>query len=234
MMITEAIILAGGLGTRLRDTVPGLPKSMAPVAGQPFLKYVIAYYRKQGIEKFIFSLGYKHKVIEDFLLKECSDLDYSSVIEEEPLGTGGAIYKAVNEVTSSNVLVLNGDTFFQIDLERLSAFHVSNKSDCTLCLKEMNNTDRYGIVEISADARIQSFKEKRFYETALINGGVYALNADNFLKEKFPQKFSFENDYFEKLYRERRMFGIVQDGYFIDIGIPEDYKKAQQDFKSFA
>src|SRR6476469_3101676 len=106
---TGGIILAGGLGTRLRDTVPDLPKCMAPVAGRPFLSYVIDYLRMQGIERFIFSLGYRWGLIEEFLQKEYPSLDYTSVIEEEPLGTGGGIRLAIEKVISNNVLVANGD-----------------------------------------------------------------------------------------------------------------------------
>jgi len=113
-MSKEAIILAGGLGTRLRDAVPDLPKCMAPVAGRPFVSFVIDYLRMQGIERFIFSLGYKSGVIEEFLQKEYPTLDYTSVIEPEPLGTGGAIRLAIQKTVSRNIVVANGDTLFKI------------------------------------------------------------------------------------------------------------------------
>ncbi len=230
-MINEAIILAGGLGTRLRSSVPDLPKCMAPVADHPFLKYVVDYFRRQGITRVVFSLGYKHELIEEFLANEYADLDYSCIIESEPLGTGGAVYKSISEVKSDDVLVLNGDTYFEINLSTLSAFHESNEADCTLSLKQMMKTDRYGTVELDAYRRIQSFKEKQFNENAIVNGGVYALKVPSFAAETFPEKFSFEKDYFEAFYQERKMFGLIQKGYFIDIGIPEDYSRAQQDFK---
>jgi D-glycero-alpha-D-manno-heptose 1-phosphate guanylyltransferase len=232
-MIKEAIILAGGLGTRLRSAVPDLPKCMAPVAGRPFLHYVIGYYKKQGIEKFIFCLGYKHELIEEYLNQSFSDLQYDVTIEEEPLGTGGAIYRGALKAASSDVIVLNGDTFFEVDVAGLSFFHKSKNADCTVCLKEMKNSDRYGVVEINGEGRITSFKEKNFYELSIINGGVYALNTRSFLAETFPEKFSFEKDYFEKYFREKKIYGFKQDGYFIDIGIPADYNKAQEDFKNF-
>lgn len=230
-MIKEAIILAGGLGTRLRSSVPDLPKCMAPVAGKPFISYVIAYYKRQGIEKFIFSLGYMHVLIEDFLKQELNDAEYVTTIEAEPLGTGGAIYQGCLKASSNYILILNGDTFFEVDVKSLSAFHKEKNADCTLCLKEMWNTDRYGVVETSSEGRIISFKEKKFYERSVINGGVYAMNISSFLNEKFPEKFSFEKDYFERYYMEKKIFGLKQNGYFIDIGIPEDYEKAQLDFK---
>jgi len=231
-MITEAIILAGGLGTRLRTAVPDLPKCMAPVAGKPFISYIINYYRAQGIAKFIFSLGYMHGIVEDFLKDHYADLEYTFSIETEPLGTGGAILKASSMAVSSDALILNGDTFFAVDIPALAAFHEQKNALCTLSLKAVSNTGRYGVVETADDGRISSFKEKKWYEKSLINGGVYALDIAEFLKKDLPEIFSFEHDYLEKYYREMNMYGMVQDGYFIDIGIPEDFEKAQKDFIS--
>src|SRR5689334_9311592 len=136
-MIKEAIILAGGLGTRLRDAVPHLPKCMAPVAGRPFLSYVIDYLRMQGIERFVFSLGYKSHIIEEFLQKEYPTLNCASIIEEEPLGTGGAIHLAIQKATSKNVVVANGDTLFKISLQGVLKTHHHNDAECTLALKPM-------------------------------------------------------------------------------------------------
>jgi D-glycero-alpha-D-manno-heptose 1-phosphate guanylyltransferase len=230
-MVKEAIILAGGLGTRLREAVPDLPKCMAPVAGKPFLSYVIDHLRMQGVERFIFSLGYKWGVIEEYLQKEYSTLDHTSVIEEEPLGTGGAIHLAIQKASSQNIAVANGDTLFKINLEEVLSLHDAKYSECTLALKPMQNFDRYGVVETDDDAKIISFKEKQFYQSGLINGGVYLINKEKFLNRSFAEKFSFERDYLEKFCAEGKFFGSVQDGYFIDIGIPEDYQKAQHDLK---
>lgn len=231
-MITEAIILAGGLGTRLRAVVADIPKCMAPVAGKPFISYVIDYFAAQGINRFVFSVGYKHEVIESYLDREYSALNYVCAVEDEPLGTGGAIVNALSYCRQNNVLILNGDTFFKADLAQLSSFHDEKNAECSICLKAMVNTDRYGVVEIDNDGRIISFKEKRFYETSVINGGVYALNIPSFQQASFPIKFSFEKDYFERYYTQRKIYGIRQDGYFIDIGIPADYEKAQTDLKT--
>jgi D-glycero-alpha-D-manno-heptose 1-phosphate guanylyltransferase len=229
-MISEAIILAGGLGTRLRSAVPDLPKCMAPVAGKPFISYVIKYFQQQGIERFIFSLGYKQETIQDFLEKNFPSLNYSCSIEDEPLGTGGAIMKACSLSVAGQLLILNGDTLFEINLDEVAAFHEGLDADCTLSLKPMHHSERYGVVEIDHAGRISSFKEKKWYAESLINGGVYSLNREAFLNESLPEKFSFEKDYLEKFYMERKMNGIVQDTYFIDIGIPEDFEKAQLDF----
>jgi D-glycero-alpha-D-manno-heptose 1-phosphate guanylyltransferase len=230
-MITEAIVLAGGLGTRLRSTVPDLPKCMAPVAGEPFLAHVIRYYRNQGVDRFVFSLGYKHEIIESFLKKQFSDLHYDCSVEDEPLGTGGAVFASASKTNDENVLVLNGDTLFAVDLNQVSSYHLVQASDCTLTLKTMINSDRYGVVETDEHGRITSFREKKFYPQANINGGVYALNIRRFISLSFPRVFSFEKDFLETQYEHMNMRAIVQNGYFIDIGIPEDYLRAQSELK---
>lgn len=227
--IKEAIILAGGLGTRLRDTVPGIPKCMAPVAGKPFLFYVINYLRMQGVEQFIFSLGYKHELIEEYLKSDFPTLRYKNAIEREPLGTGGAILLATKLAESKTVLVTNGDTLFHVDIRQMATFHEKNNSVCTLALKPMTDFDRYGVVEIDGAGAIKSFKEKQYYPQGDINGGVYLLDKTEFEKENLPEKFSFEKEFLEK--KEVGLFGIRQNGYFIDIGIPEDYERAQLELK---
>jgi D-glycero-alpha-D-manno-heptose 1-phosphate guanylyltransferase len=232
MVICEAIILVGGLGTRLRDAVPDIPKCMAPVNGKPFLGYVIDHLQLQGITHFIFALGYKAELIEEFLQKEYPSLFYKPSIEDEPLGTGGAIKKALKMAKEKSVLIANGDTLFKIDIPLLTGFHTLSGSNCTLSLKPMKNFDRFGLVEVDADNVIKSFKEKQCYESGLINGGMYALHTNKFLDEDLPKKFSFEKDYLEVYYKKRRMFGLMQDEYFIDIGIPEDYERAQEELKS--
>ena len=227
--MVEGIILAGGLGTRLREAVPDLPKCMAPVAGRPFLFYVINALRLQGVERFIFSLGYKHEVIEAYLADQFSHLQYECVIETEPLGTGGAIQLACQKATGKNVLVTNGDTLFHIEVAALLSLHDENDADCTLALKPMENFDRYGVVEIDAVNTITSFREKQFYPKGLINGGIYILNKERLTAQRLPEKFSFEKDFLEKQVSTGKLKGLPQDGYFIDIGIPEDFTKAQND-----
>lgn len=229
-MIKEAIILAGGLGTRLRSVVSELPKCMAPVAGKPFLHYVIAHLQKEGIENFIFSVGYKSDSIITYVKKELTN-GFQFSVEEEPLGTGGAIMLACEKISDHNILVCNGDTLFRIHLPQLSNFHLQYHADCTLCLKPMKNFRRYGAVELNDNSSVKSFKEKQFYESGLINGGVYALNAETFAKENLPEKFSFEKDYLEKFVTKRKIYGVAQDEYFIDIGIPEDYERAQEEMR---
>jgi D-glycero-alpha-D-manno-heptose 1-phosphate guanylyltransferase len=225
----SVIILAGGLGTRLRSVVSDLPKCMAPVNGKPFLSYVIDYFQQQGIANFIFSVGYKHEAIEEYLKKQSSIINYQLSIEEEPLGTGGAIKKACALAKDENIFITNGDTLFKANTASLQSFHQQKNADCALALKPMKNFNRYGVIELNEDDSIKSFNEKRYYEQGLINGGLYLLNVQKFLSESFPEKFSFETAYLEKYYNQHKMYGLIQDEYFIDIGIPEDYERAAKE-----
>jgi D-glycero-alpha-D-manno-heptose 1-phosphate guanylyltransferase len=225
-MITEAIILAGGLGTRLKSVVADLPKSLAPVAGKPFMAYLLDYAKKQGIKKYIFALGYKSELIESFVREWLPEGSYIFSVEEEPLGTGGAIFKACGKVSSENTIVLNADTFFGVSFSNLAIIHELRKGVCTLALKPMKAFDRYGAVHIDKQI-VTGFSEKKYHETGFINGGVYALSAASFLKQSFPAVFSFEKDYLEKNFADRKILGLISDAYFIDIGIPEDYYRAQ-------
>ena len=229
--VRECIILAGGLGTRLQQAVPDLPKCLAPVSGKPFLSYIIDYLRMQGVQRFIFSLGYRHEAIEEFLKKNYPTLDYISVIEKEALGTGGAIKLAIQHANENNVVVTNGDTLFKVELDQIFAVHQSNRAECTMALKLMKDFDRYGVVEKDEENRILSFREKRYFEEGTINGGLYILDRNAFMSRELPAKFSFEKDYLENFFAEGRFFGSIQPGYFIDIGIPEDFNKAQTDLK---
>jgi D-glycero-alpha-D-manno-heptose 1-phosphate guanylyltransferase len=228
-MIKEAIVLAGGLGTRLRSAVPDLPKCMAPVAGKPFLKYVMDYFQSQGIERMILALGYKHEVITQYVKNSFPGLEVDFSIEPEPLGTGGAIQKACEKGKDQHILVVNGDTLFRMNVAGLANDHLSYKAQCTVCLKPMEEFDRYGAVELDSDHSVMRFSEKKYYPKGLINGGVYALQREAFLQLEYPPVFSFEKDFLERFAGHRTIYGHTDDGYFIDIGIPEDYDRAQKE-----
>jgi D-glycero-alpha-D-manno-heptose 1-phosphate guanylyltransferase len=223
----EAIILAGGLGTRLRSVVPDLPKCMAPINGYPFISYLIDHLIKEGITYFIFALGYKSEAFISLIEEKLPINNFTVVIEDEPLGTGGAIKLACKKAKDENVIALNGDSLFKVDLSALMNFHLTNKANCTLALKPMKNFDRYGSVEVDTSNKIKSFKEKKFVEYGNINGGVYVINIPSFIKMSLVSKFSMEQDYLEKYTKEGNFNGFIQDNYFIDIGIPEDYARAQ-------
>ena len=227
----ELIILAGGLGTRLRSEVPDLPKCMAPVNGRPFIDYVMEYFLSQKIEKFIFALGYKSEVLQNYLSEKHGHLSLKFSLEEEPLGTGGAIKRACSKASGENVFITNGDTLFKVNTFESERIHLEKQSDCTLALKPMKDFDRFGVVEIDEENCIVQFNEKKYYAEALINGGFYTLNIPSFLNKNFPSTFSFEKDYLEKYYTGKKFFASVQDAYFIDMGIPEDYKRAGEELK---
>lgn len=233
MNVKEAIILAGGLGTRLRSIVSDMPKCMAIVNGKPFIYYVIKNLQEQGVNKFIFSLGYKHEVLTEFLNNLIENINIDIIIENEPLGTGGAIKNAYNLTSQKNVIISNGDTLFKTDINKLFKFHEYRDAECTLSLKHMHKFDRYGVVELSSKNNIVLFKEKKYYEEGLINGGLYILNMKKFMTKTLEEKFSFEKDYLEKFYVNGNMFGIISKDYFIDIGIPSDYERANNEISNY-
>jgi D-glycero-alpha-D-manno-heptose 1-phosphate guanylyltransferase len=147
--------------------------------------------------------------------------------EDEPLGTGGAILNALQYSDTQDFFVINGDTFFDVNYDEMSYWQETKMADCTIALKPMQIADRYGLVNMNDESQIVGFEEKKVGASGLINGGVYCIFRNSFLNIPFPQKFSFEKDYLEKMINERDMIGYVSDNYFIDIGIPEDYARAQ-------
>lgn len=224
--------MAGGLGTRLQGVIGASPKCMAPVNGQPFLAYLFDYLGQQRCTRVILSLGYKHRVVTDWVEEQDLLFEVDCVIEDEPLGTGGGILAAMEEAATDNVAVLNGDTMFKVDLRAQLNYHTSKNALTTLALKKMHKFDRYGIVNTNAQGVITSFEEKQYREEGLINGGIYFINREAFLAKNLPAKFSFEKDYLEKFVPEKKFFGFESDSYFIDIGIPADYEQAAKDFKT--
>jgi len=228
----ECIVLAGGLGTRLRGTIGDFPKCMAPVNGQPFLHYIFLYLQQQGCTRVILSLGYQAQVVTEWLGTQQLPFEVSHVIETEPLGTGGGMQLALKAATSQHVAVLNGDTMFDISLSDLLEFHTRKNATTTLGLKPMHDFSRYGVVQIDRDDNIIGFEEKKERDHGFINGGVYIIDRHPFLAKNLPEKFSFEKDYLEAFLDEGKFYGMPAGDYFIDIGIPEDYNQAQEDFKS--
>lgn len=230
----EAIILAGGLGTRLRDVIgEETPKCMAQVAGQPFLHYLLQYAAQQGVQRVVLSLGHKSHAVTGWLRTQHFPLEIKWVIEQEPLGTGGGIQLALKACKTENIIVLNGDTMFNIPLRSgLLQQHILRHSETTIALKALENFERYGTVEQNEEGVITAFQEKAPREQGLINGGIYCINRTVFLNRDLPEKFSFEKDYLERFVGEGKFYGYQDSGYFIDIGVPQDYERAQSDFQS--
>jgi D-glycero-alpha-D-manno-heptose 1-phosphate guanylyltransferase len=234
-MQLDCIVLAGGLGTRLQSVVSEKPKCLADINGKPFLFYLAKQLQKYTIRKLIFSVGYKKEMIIEYVEKHADEFPFEILFaeEEEPLGTGGAVLNALRYSDTEDFLVMNGDTFFNVDIHALYAFQKSKMADCTLALKPLQNTDRYGLVTLNDSDEIESFEEKKENTSGLINGGVYCVYRKAFENIPFTKKFSFEKDFLEKYISERNMVGFVQNAYFIDIGIPDDYTKAQHDFLNY-
>jgi len=229
--VTEAIVLAGGLGTRLRSEIGEFPKSLAPVNGKPFLTYLLTYLKKQGINSVILSVGYKHELIEQEITNEFDGIKIQYVVEPEPLGTGGGLKLALEKTKSEVVFVLNGDTYFDVNLHQLAAQHHNKKSTCTIALKKMDNVERYGSVDIADEDKITAFHEKKFREKSVINGGIYCINRGILIHYPVGTPFSFETNYLEKNTPAKNVHGVIFENYFMDIGVPEDYKQFELDMK---
>ena len=234
-MIKEAVILAGGFGTRLQNVLNDMPKAMARINGQPFLNYQLKFLKHFGIKKVILSVGYLHDKIQSHYKNDFEGVEIDYSIEKDPLGTGGGIRLALEKCSDNNILVLNGDSFFDMDLLHFYNQHLTHAGNFSLALLKVLNASRYGTIEFGRSHTIASFKEKSTADApGLINAGVYLMNRDLYLQKTASNiNFSIEKDFFEKKIKEIEIFGFEQKGYFIDIGIPEDYSKAQHDFKEF-
>jgi D-glycero-alpha-D-manno-heptose 1-phosphate guanylyltransferase len=234
-LLKEAIILAGGFGTRLQAVVNDVPKPMAPINNEPFLNYVFDYLKHYQIEHVVLSTGYLSEKIVEYYKSEYKGIKVSYAKEETPLGTGGGIRLAMTKCSTKYILVLNGDSFFDVDITTHYQNHISKQADCTLALRKVDNAARYGTIVLGRENTIESFKEKdNIEQVGLINGGVYILNRELYLSRTAEANaFSIEKDFYETKIKELQIFGFEYAGYFIDIGIPEDYKKAQIDFKNF-
>ena len=219
----EAIILAGGLGTRLRGVIGEIPKCMAPVDGKPFLQYQLEWLSRFDISHVVLSVGYLREQVVDFVISRDWPFAISYAVEKEPLGTGGGIRQALSKCRGKQVFVLNGDTFYNVDLNALTF-----TAPVTLALKPMRDFDRYGAVDWDGDL-VNAFQEKQYCAEGLINCGVYAIDRSQLDMSLFPKTFSFEREVLEPLANYGLVAGEVQDGYFIDIGVPEDYARAQRE-----
>jgi len=223
----KAIVLAGGLGTRLSSIVSNTPKPMAKIGTRPFLEYLLDYLVEQGAEQAVLAVSHKWEVIRKHFGDTYRGISLKYSVEEEPLGTGGAIRQALETITDDEVIVLNGDTLFQVDLEAMAATHRRGKVLLTIALKQVADCGRFGRVKISDNGVIIEFMEKSTNDSGWINGGIYILNRhllDNF---QLPVKFSFEQDLVEPNVSSILPVAFQSSAYFIDMGIPEDYERAQ-------
>jgi len=226
----QAILLCGGMGTRLRSVVSDRPKPMADICGKPFLQYLLEMLRDKGITEVIFALGYMGEMIEEYFQDGSAfGLKIAYSYEEEPLGTGGAIRNALPKILEEEVLVLNADTYFPMDYQGLYHFHQENDGDFSLATRAVPDISRYGAVRRDAAGRILAWNEKLEDGgqplAGEINGGIYVMKKS--LIAEIPEgKQSLEQDCIPKWISEgKRIFGLPFDGYFMDIGIPKDYQQ---------
>ena len=225
----EAIVLAGGFGTRLSHVVKDVPKPMAPVAGKPFLEYILADLVEQGVTRIVLAVHYKKECIMNYFGDRFHGAEILYSVEETPLFTGGAIKKALTLCEEERVLVINGDTFYKVPLKAMHDFSASAGKIITIAVKEMTNFSRYGKVDVDADGLITAFHEKQFCRSGKINGGIYDI--ERTALERYPECFSIEEFFFPEMLKIKEIAAFLSNSYFIDIGVPEDYAKAQKDFK---
>lgn len=208
---------------------------MAPIIGKPFLHYQLLYLKHFGIQNIIFSVGHLHHVIENYFGEKYLDLNIQYALEEQPLGTGGGIRLAFEKCNDVAALVLNGDSFFDCDLHQFYQSHLAINAQCSLALRTVENAARFGTIQCNVQKRIIAFEEKTLRDApGTINAGVYILNKKIFTEHTSSlSAFSIEKDFFEKKLSDIHFMGFEFDAYFIDIGLPEDYKQAQHDFERF-
>jgi NDP-sugar pyrophosphorylase family protein len=224
-----AMILAGGLGTRLRAIVSDRPKPLVLVRGVPFLDILIDSLASKGVRRFAILTGYLGRMIEEHLKDKYGNrLDISFSHEHEPLGTGGAVKLAAHLATEPTLLV-NGDTFFDADLERLGRFHEEKRGQATLSLVKVQDPGRYGSVEVDQEGRVTGFREKDASSggPGLVNAGVSMLTRQFILDLPATGHFSMEKDIFPIIGVKGELFGLCQDRAFFDIGTPESYEAFQ-------
>jgi D-glycero-alpha-D-manno-heptose 1-phosphate guanylyltransferase len=226
-MIREAVILSGGFGTRLKKVAEDIPKSMVMIGNRPFLDYLLEHLHMHNIKKVILAVGYKNKTIISYFGNSYKESELVYSIEDEPLGTGGALLKAADLISSDRFFVINGDTYFDVDFDKFEKSY-NRDSILSIALKPMTNFDRYGSI-ITKGKRITAFNEKKYCKKGLINGGIYLISK-SWLIQKAPGRiFSFERDLIEKSVNEDSITSFISDTYFIDIGIPDDYVRASKE-----
>ncbi len=225
--MNEAIILAGGYPGSARQEASTLPNFMQLIKGKPFLDYIIRYLKKEGVQKIVFALGYQQLFIREYLTQHENCTSFVFSIEEKRMGTGGAIAMALPYCKNENITILNGDILFKVPLNLLLKSHLKHKAVCTVALKPMYGSCRYGLVEMDARHVIYSFQEKQFFKVGLINGGVYILNQKAFLQNAPEGPFSFENDFLKKQVIHQNIFGEVREDYYADVEERTDRQKAE-------
>ena len=219
--------MAGGFGTRLAGVVSDVPKPMAPVAGRPFLTYLLDNLKAQGVTHVVLAVCHLKECIMDYFGSEYQGMEIEYSVEDSPLGTGGAICQALKLCREERVFVCNGDSFLGVDLNALRTYSNAHDFQISIVLKPLRNFSRYGTVETGEQGIVRSFREKQPCAEGKINGGVYDIKRNALLD--YPTRFSMEQDCFPLLLESGQVGSVESNGYFIDIGIPEDYARVQEE-----
>jgi len=229
----QAIILAGGFGTRLRTVITDLPKPLAPIQGKPFLAHLLDYLHAQGITRVILSVHFMHEKIQSYFQSSYRGISIDYAIEEQPLGTGGAILNSLSLVDPKQpVFVLNGDTFLKLNYQTLMTLHqTSPQTSITMTLRFVPDASRYGLV-LTKGNQVIAFQERGGQEPGCINAGVYLINPYLFETFSLSRAFSFEKEFLFPEVNQLKPLALVVDDYFIDIGVPEDYARAMREFSN--
>lgn len=228
-MMLDAVVLAGGLGTRLRSAVPELPKCLAPVAGRPFIEILLDELQRQGLRHVVLAVGYRHEQVRAHLGARYGLIDLDYAIERQPLGTGGAARQVLGACHSEDVLLVNGDTWQEVDLAAMLAAHRAAGVQLTMAVRQVDDVGRYGALHLSGD-RISGFSEKGASGSGWINAGLYIVKRGIFDHAEVPAAFSLERDFLVPQLEQLRPLAFMAGGPFIDIGIPEDLARAQRMF----
>jgi len=227
----EAIILVGGLGTRLGELTKDTPKPMLPIRGIPFLEKFLQHIKSCGYKKVVLATGFKSEVIESYFHSNSPLLPAIEIsCEDEPLGTGGAMDKALGKISSNEVTIFNGDSYLDVDFKSLRDTHSFKQADITIASRYVKPAKRYGVLSYNEHGKVTAFEEKGANTNGFINGGVYHCRTMS-LKAVFApfngSPFSFEEDVLAKKLTAMQIYHFPCDGFFIDIGVPEDYERAQ-------
>jgi len=227
-MDVTAVVLAGGLGTRLQTVVADRPKVLAPVAGRPFLTYLLDQLQDAGVHRVVLSTGHLAEQFTSTIGSAYRDLEVAYAEEEAPLGTGGAIKFAGGLASTEHLLVMNGDSYFNVDLAEYLDWHAQHGNDASLLLVRISDASRYGAVRLDDDECVTAFLEKQpGLGQGLINAGIYALRHE--MLAHIPDgKCSIERDVFPRWIERFKVRGLATDGEFLDIGIPEDYHRSHE------
>ncbi|MFN9030640.1 MAG: nucleotidyltransferase family protein [Betaproteobacteria bacterium] len=221
-----AIVLAGGLGTRLRSVVRDVPKVLAPVGGRPFLEHLLVRLASAGCPRVVLAVSYLREQVVERFGHDFQGMEILYSAEEAPLGTGGAIRQALGLISTPQALVVNGDTWIDLDYRAMLEAHLAAKAQLTVAIAEVDNVARYGAVEVTPSGRILRFAEKGERRSGSINGGVYVIDKSLFEQFDSLRVFSFEADFLAPKCAEIKPLAFRSGGRFIDIGVPEDYSRA--------